>query len=182
MRLSEVGIVFAVGCCLAQAETGAPKAFSSPDGAYVVEYPASWNHYPESRSLYILSFPLNRIRREILLPKNGAMITFANTRPQAGSLEEWIGADVARRGIDGKHEFRVDLEHQRFPVAVTETISHSNRGNYTFEEVDWYFALSGRLFDAVLLYHKGDPNRMEYRRVLAKVVTSIRVSPMPAGR
>jgi hypothetical protein len=110
------------------------------------------------------------------------MITFAKTQPQTRSLEEWIGKDVARRGIDGKLEFRLDLEYQRSAVAVTETVSHSTRGRYTFEEADWYFALSGRLFDAVLLYHKGDPHRMEYRQVLTKVATSIRVPPMPAGR
>jgi hypothetical protein len=182
MRLSALAVLLVAGGCFAQAETEAPKVYNSPDGTYVVEYPASWNHYPEATSLYILSFPLPRISREILLPRNGAMITFAKTQPQTRSLEEWIGKDVARRGIDGKLEFRLDLEYQRFAVAVTETVSHSTRGQYTFEEVDWYFALSGRLFDAVLLYHKGDPHRMEYRQVLTKVATSIRVPPMPAGR
>jgi hypothetical protein len=60
MRLSAFAVLFVAGGCFAQAETEASKVYNSPDGEYVVEYPASWNHYPEATSLYILSFPLTR--------------------------------------------------------------------------------------------------------------------------
>jgi hypothetical protein len=161
-----------------QAWTAPPetKSFSSPDGGYTVNYPSTWVHYPKATSLYIVNFPLRQMVREVLLPEHGAMITFASMYPKANSLEEWIANDAKMRIFLGrKDHILIPRDDQSSPLFITEVVEESLRGSQAFEAVNWYFSIDKHLFDAVLLYRKGDVRSVEYRRVLRQVVSSLRL-------
>jgi hypothetical protein len=151
------------------------RTYTSPNGVYTVEYPSTWHHFPEARSLYIVNFPLDHMVREILLPRNGALISVARMRPKPRSLEEWIARDTQLRTVVQSRTFEV-RRRAGAALSVTELLSRSARGRYKFEERGWYFSVDGRLFEFVLLYHQSDPLKDHYVEVLKEVLASLRVN------
>ena len=157
------------------------KSYTSPDGGYSVTYPDDWNHYSESRGLYILNFPEDRIVPQSLLPKGGAMISFARPRrPMPRSVDKWIRRDAVVQHVVASRGMQVAREGISSQLALRETTAESKFGTLAFEQVNWYFSVNGRLFCAVLLHHKGDPRRERYRAVLEHVVASLRCPEGPA--
>jgi hypothetical protein len=149
------------------------KSYTSPNGEYTVKYPESWVHYPKAQSLYILNFPVKDIVREVLLPPHGAMITFALRQRNITTLEDWIAKNIKLRGVIEKRTFPLESESNKWATTITEVVSQSARGSQEFKQVDWYFSIDGRIFDAVLLYRKDDKREHEYADVLRHVVASL---------
>lgn len=144
--------------------------------AFEVEYPRAWFQFPDAKGLYITNFSPERAIREILLPNGGALITFAFLRPEPVSLDMLIQRERERLAPRLERTFAMSMKGRSQSLAVTEFVSASKRSRYTFEEVDWYFSVDGKLFDAALLYHASDMRHESYRGVLSKVVASIRLT------
>lgn len=149
------------------------KAYTSPDGEYTVKYPANWVHYPPAKSLYILNFPVENIVREVLLPPGGALITFALRQRNISTIEEWIAKNIKVHGMVERQIFRLESETHAWATTITEVASQSARRTQEFEQIDWYFAINGRMFDAVLLYRKGDERKQEYIDIFRHIIASL---------
>ena len=165
-----IAAVIAVWSCMAAPQL---KSYTSSDGEYTVRYPANWVHYPPAKSLYILNFPIENIVREVLLPPRGAMISFALRQRNINILEDWIAKNIKVHGMVERRMFPLESETHAWTTTITEVVSRSARGTQEFDQIDWYFDINGRMFDAVLLYRKGDERKREYIDILRHIVASL---------
>jgi hypothetical protein len=150
------------------------RTYEDAQEGFSVVYPGEWYTEPAAKGFRIYSIAPSKLVPQLLLPPGAALIAFAGMKQPVRTVEEWIRIDSAGRKAEEQSSFLLRVPRAQADVKVIEVLSRWSAGAVIFEQIDWYFELQRKLFDAQLLYREGGVGGVErYRGTFKSVVASI---------
>ncbi len=182
-HLAAAAVIYSAFFLPASALSGRPapparvREFVSRSAGYEVDYPADWHIMPVSApTLYIVNFPPAKRVRAVVLPKGGASISLLAAPPGVSTAEQWLARDVKPlTELLSKTNVTIPTRTGTQLEATEATLLWATP-NPSFEGVNSYVTVSGRLFSGRLTYWKDDPRAAEYIETLRRVLGSLRLT------
>jgi RHS repeat-associated protein len=156
------------------------KTFTSKEYGFSARYPSDWyaGAKRSDHALDIIDFPPSKTVHAVYIPHGGAEMVIGpvaafHLRETPRTLNAWATMETARKHLTSEHAFEVESA----PTGITQILEvKTDEGEPPMEVVSWYFHFHERLFKAMLLYWKGNPNADKLVQTMKQVVLTLKLS------